>query len=765
MLATFPILAPRRTPSRASRRGTPVPAARGTPRARPEGDDASRPRVSRQTSRPAFPFSRVVNHEPAKAALLLAAVDPNIGGVALFGRRGTCKTVLARAVHALLPALEEDEEEKNEEKEETSGVEEAATHRSSTRARARRPPPFVTVPLSATEDAVVGTIDVEASARRGEPVYEPGLLARADRGVLYIDELNLADETVVDCALHAVAARRCVVERTGVSTSRPCRTLCVATWNPDEGEVRPRVVDALALHASADEPLSVERRVRGVELASAWMDDWAAVADEARLDEEALAAAVAAARKTLARVRVTEAQLGWLVECAVRAGCVGHRAEIAAARACKASAALRGSKVVDGGDLNAAAALAIAPRATRPMEPPPPPPVERADETEDGAEAADETESKEEDDDKGDEDDREDEEDDEDEETRIAVEDLVFAPEDRADEPSVSFGKLSPRKRKPGAAGRAKKAVVFSFDRGRYVKPVFPKGGVVRRVAIDATLRAAAIHQRSRRIRRGDPPWSRRVRVEKDDIRNKKMSRAAGTLTVFLVDASGSMALNRMAAAKGAALRLLAESYTKRDAIALVSARGDAAEVILPPSRSVARAEARLAALPCGGGTPLAHGLSTAARVAINAARTGGGGGVGGGGGKYSRTRVVLLTDGGANVGLDWSESTPEGRLAMAPYEPSKAALREEAMAVAGALGKLGVELLVVDTESDALRSAGVGAGVGAAGVGASEARRTNVAEDLAKAAGGRYFRLPPSSGVGAGARSAAERLTGMLKA
>ena len=129
-----------------------------------------------QTSRPTFPFSRVVNHEPAKAALLLAAVDPNIGGVALFGRRGTCKTVLARAVHALLPALEEDEEDE-EEKKETAGVEESATH-----ARPNRPPPFVTVPLSATEDAVVGTIDVEASARVGEPVYEPGLLARADRG-------------------------------------------------------------------------------------------------------------------------------------------------------------------------------------------------------------------------------------------------------------------------------------------------------------------------------------------------------------------------------------------------------------------------------------------------------------------------------------------------------------------------------------------------------------------------------------------------------
>jgi magnesium chelatase subunit D len=117
-------------------------------------------------------------------------------------------------------------------------------------------------------------------------------------------------------------------------------------------------------------------------------------------------------------------------------------------------------------------------------------------------------------------------------------------------------------------------------------------------VAIDATLRAAAIHQIPRHKKHGDPPGCRRVRVERDDIRNKKMSRRAGTLTVFLVDASGSMALNRMAAAKGAVLRLLSESYTKRDCVSLVSMRGDAAEVLLPPSRSIAMAKTRLATLP-----------------------------------------------------------------------------------------------------------------------------------------------------------------------
>ena len=156
-------------------------------------------------------------------------------------------------------------------------------------------------------------------------------------------------------------------------------------------------------------------------------------------------------------------------------------------------------------------------------------------------------------------------------------------------------------------------------------------------------------------------------------------------------------------------------------------------------------AKARLATLPCGGGTPLAHGLMTAARVAINADKTSGGGG--------RKTRVVCLTDGGANVGLAWSESSADGRTAMTPYEPSKAALRDEALVVAGRLGKSGIELLVVDTESEALR---------AAGVGVESDGRTNVAEDLARAAGGGYCRLP--TGVG-GVRDTAERLSGMLRA
>ena len=759
MLATRPLLprAYRSTRSRVPRRRSPLVAATTRGPSDPDGGEDDPEGVL--SERPAFPFSRVVNHEPAKAALLLAAVDPRIGGVALFGRRGTCKTVMARGVHALLPAHRvvlgstSNADPENERAWEAGLAARLRMESGPMQTHVRRPT-FVTLPLATTEDAVVGTIDVEASARLGTPVYDPGLLARAHRGVLYLDELNLLDEAVAACALAAVDAGVNKVEREGVSTSHACDALCIATWNPDEGELRPTVVDRFALCVSADEPLSIQQRVEGATRAAAWQDDWRAVAVGARDDEGDLTLAVASARETLKKVRLTTEQVAWIVSAAVEGGCVGHRAELAAYRAAAAAAALRGSTVVGIGDLNAAAALAIAPRATRSLDelpPPPPPPREEDNQIEGEEEEEQKQEEQKEGDDEGDEDEDTDEDDDahDEEETERTIEDIVFAPEeDRDAATDAALSKLFKRalqKRKPGAAGRARKSVVFSFDRGRYVKPVFPQGGVVRKVAIDATLRAAAIHQIPRHKKHGDPPGCRRVRVERDDIRNKKMSRRAGTLTVFLVDASGSMALNRMAAAKGAVLRLLSESYTKRDCVAVVSMRGDAAEVLLLPSRSVAMAKARLATLPCGGGTPLAHGLMTAARVAINADKTSGGGG--------RKTRVVCLTDGGANVGLAWSESSADGRTAMTPYEPSKAALRDEALVVAGRLGKSGIELLVVDTESEALR---------AAGVGVESDGRTNVAEDLARAAGGGYCRLP--TGVG-GVRNTAARLSGMLRA
>jgi magnesium chelatase subunit D len=804
-------------------------------------------------------------------------VDPSVGGVAIYGGRGTCKTVLARATHALLPPRDVvpgswcNADPDGDPNAWESGLREsvAARARHALRAtptvvakralaavassdwletlsdddvagadwpdalsddvairaamtadpawcRETRPAPFVTVPLAVEEGMLTGTIDVDASVKAARPVFLPGCLARAHRGVLYLDDLNLLEDSLANALSVAVGGDGVNrVERENMSVTHPCRPLTIATFNPEEGDVREHVLDRFAMIISADETFSVRQRVEGTIVASRWQarsfyapvhavhrgrrprvvflfdhpslvydpdtprrlstpsdafechpdvalkDDWRDVADEAAEDEEDLRLSVALARATLPRVVISDAQIAYLVDRAIAGACQGHRPEIFAAKIARASAALRGSESVSSGDLNVAVALAIAPRATAPLDvstpppppptaPPPPPPSPKAGEEEEEKEGEEEEEEEETPPPPEEEEEEEREEEKQDEE--IPPE-LVFAPDDAAAatlDPALAAMFTQSLQRKPGRAGRAKKNVVFSLERGRYVKPVFPRGGVIKRVAIDATLRAAAPRQLFRRRRLRLPPESKRVIVAKDDLRNKRMSRRAGSLTIFLVDASGSMAMNRMAAAKGAALRLISESYTKRDSVALVVARGDAAAVALPPSRSVVLARRRLAELPCGGGTPLAHGLVTAARVAINAEKTG----RSGGGGGASRVRVVCLTDGGANVGLDRSQQPENERCDISEYVPSRAALREEAIDAAKRVGKAGVSLLVVDTESRFARPL-----EGRRGAGPGGEREESLTRTIARASGGRYYRLPMATTSG---REGADALRGI---
>lgn len=444
-----------------------------------------------------FPLSMMVGQDTIKQALLLAAVNLKMGGVVIAGGKGTGKSVMARALHQLLPPIEVikgspfnidpegefgiDDFLRNDLMNGGVPLEERETEVVTA--------PFVQVPLNVMEDRLIGSADLEESVKTGKTVFSPGLLAKAHRGVLYIDDINLLDEETANILLNVVTVGYVTVEREGMSLRYPCKPLLIATFNPEEGELRDHLLDRIAISLNADaQKLDVGERVEAVESVLDFASSGpqkTVKAEQALKDalenEDDLKTAIIFAREYLKDLKLAPSQIQYLCEEAIRAGCQGHRAEIFAVEVARASAALEGRQVT-ADDLRLAVKLAIAPRGTyitnpddmdMQMPPPPPPPPPQMDQQNQDQENKDEEEEEEEEQ----QEEQEEEEDREDEAPDIPEVPQEFMFDADATPVDPDLIQFANRQRTGKGGGRG---LIFSNDRGRYIKPMLPKGKVTR---------------------------------------------------------------------------------------------------------------------------------------------------------------------------------------------------------------------------------------------------------------------------------------------
>ncbi|MGQ9483879.1 MAG: VWA domain-containing protein [Desulfosoma sp.] len=564
-----------------------------------------------------FPFSALVGQDLMKRALLLNVVDPSIGGVLIKGERGTAKSTGVRALADLLPTLRVVEHcpfrcDPDMLEELCPSCRERVAAGQSLPV-AERPVPLVNLPIGTTEDRLLGTIDIEKALKTGTKAFEPGLLAEAHRGILYVDEVNLLNDQIVDLFLDAAASGRNVVEREGISFSHASRFILVGTMNPEEGDLRPQLLDRFGLSVTIRGIETLEERVEIVKRRLAFEADPEGFRARWAAEDRALAQRIQSARDALLMVALTEELLRLASQIAVAMGSDGHRADIAMIKAARANAALEGRSMVTDEDLHLAARLVLPHRVKKT-------PLEKAELDEGklqellasnaGTGAGDP-------------------------QPWVPVHHNVpkASPKGtRTASPVQCVTHLCPTSRTLLALMPWHRMEPGTHPGRRFVLPLAKHSGTVHGtrwptpaedsgdLSLLGTLRAAAPYQTFRRNGNGrsDAPCI----LLPQDLRLRKRSRKTGLSLVMVVDSSASMrSSDRMSVTKGVIDALLHDLYRRRDKLGIVTFRHTSAEVLLPLTHNLRDAAAAVDALPVGGRTPLALGLHLGLRLLVQEKR------------------------------------------------------------------------------------------------------------------------------------------------
>lgn len=618
-----------------------------------------------------YPFTAIVGQSEMKLALITNAIDPLIGGVLVMGHRGTGKSTAVRAMADLLPPIrivESCSYNCDPEKPQCAECEAKASRSTKLKFRATQTP-VVELPLGATEDRVTGTISIERAIKEGARTFEPGLLARVNRGFFYIDEVNLLEDHLVDLLLDVAATGWNRVEREGLSVVHPARFVLVGSGNPEEGDLRPQLLDRFGLSVEVSTDHNVASRVEIIERRDRFDSDPILFRQSFAREQDELRDKISRARRTLRSVAIPNHLLTKIAQLCIDLQIDGHRGELTIMRAARALAAFDGRTIVEEADIRQVTPMALRHRMRKSAldETSSNEQINREIEKSLSNERASELTAREESSSNP---------------SGNPIDSVIHAPEllskdlpsPAAVKDTSSLDSVFEEHDRHRNDGRSKstrkssvvKSTVMNSLRGRHSRSTKAKPGNHPQVALAATVLAA--------LKRGQVNDG----IAADDLRFKLFSRKKGALFIFAIDASGSMGQNRIAIAKRVIMDRLERSYIDRDAVAIVHFRGDAASIALPPTRSILRARRVLDSLPVGGATPLSSGLVKTLDLVESVGQT------------HGEVVLLLFTDGRGNVSLTRSDS--QNRTQTILFELKKVAL---------ALQRTRARIVVVDTKFD----------------------------------------------------------------